>query len=44
MGIVNAAMDLLAICISVYAMRRMIHKKRMEFMEQRLNNGEPTVQ
>jgi len=44
MGIVNAGMDVLAICISFYAMRRMIHKKRMEFRKQRLNNGESTVQ
>jgi len=44
MGIINAGLEVLAIFISLYAMRRMIHKKRMELMQQRLNNGIPTVQ
>jgi len=43
-GVINAAMDVFALCISFYAMRRMIHKKRMELMERRLNNGVPTAQ
>jgi len=44
MGIVNAGLEILSIAISLYALRRMIHKKRMSFMEQRLKNGVPTVQ
>jgi hypothetical protein len=44
MGIIGAFLDMLGIAISLYAMRRMIHKKRMELMEQRLNYGVPTVQ
>ncbi len=43
MGIINAFIEILAIGINLYAMRRMIHKKRMELAEQRLNNGLPTV-
>jgi hypothetical protein len=43
MGIINAAMEVFSISISIYAMRRMIHKKRMELMDQRYNNGAPTA-
>lgn len=44
MGIINVGLELFAIGINIYALRRMIHKKRMELMQQRLNSGVPTVQ
>jgi hypothetical protein len=44
MGIINAGLEVFAICINIYALRRMIHKKKMELRQQRLNSGMPAVQ